>query len=95
MKFIKEYNIIGLAVAFVMGAASNSLVKSLVEDIVMPFISPIFSKVAWQEAVLSLGPIHLRLGAFFGELLHFVILAFVVFLVIKKLIKEDSSDKKK
>lgn len=95
MAFVKEYNIIGLAVAFVMGAASNSLVKSLVDDIVMPFLSPIFSKVAWQEAVLVLGPVHLRWGAFMSELLHFLILALIVFIIIKKLVKRESPTKAK
>lgn len=94
-KFLKEYNIISLAVAFIMGVASNNLVKSIVEDIVMPFINPIFSKVDWQEMILVLGPVQLKIGSFMAELLHFLILALIVFVVIKKIIKDDKIIKRK
>ena len=76
LAFIKEYNVIGLAIAFVMGAASNSLAKSLVEDMVMPFFNPLFSGTGWQEAVLQLGPISLRWGAFFGRAFAFLDFSF-------------------
>jgi large conductance mechanosensitive channel len=46
--FLKEYNVMSLAIGFIIGAASNSLVKSLVEDIIMPIFSPIFTKMAWK-----------------------------------------------
>lgn len=87
LAFIKEYNVVGLAIAFVMGAASNSLAKSLVEDMVMPLFNPLLSGIAWQEAVLQLGPISLRWGAFLSELLHFLILAFVVYIIVRKIVK--------
>ena len=91
--FIKEYNIVGLAMAFVMGAASNSLVRSLVDNIVMPFVNPL-TKGQWQEAIIHLGPIELKWGAFTAELLNFVILAFVVFIIAKKILKEEKVSKK-
>lgn len=87
--FIKEYNIVGLAMAFVMGAASNSLVKSLVDNIIMPFVNPLLAGAAWQTATLKLGPIVLGWGAFLAELLHFLILALIVFVVAKKILKKD------
>lgn len=95
LAFIKEYNVVGLAIAFVMGAASNSLAKSLVEDIVMPFFNPLLSGIAWQEAVLQLGPISLRWGAFLSELLHFLILAFVVYIIVKKIVKKKKENNKR
>lgn len=90
LAFIKEYNVIGLAIAFVMGAASNSLAKSFVDDIVMPLFNPLLSGIAWQEAVLQLGPISLRWGAFLSELLRFLILAFVVYIIVKKIIRQKT-----
>ncbi len=93
-QFLKEYNIVSLSMAFIMGAASNSLVKSLVDDLVMPFINPLIEGGEWQEAILKLGPIEIRYGSFLGELLHFVILALVVFFVAKKILKETQVTKK-
>ena len=40
MDFIKEYKVMGMAVAFIMGIAATSLVQSLVSDIIMPVITP-------------------------------------------------------
>lgn len=92
--FIKEYNIVGLALAFIMGGASNSLVKSLVDNMIMPFVNPLVNGGKWQEAVVGLGPIQLGIGAFLSELLHFLILAWVVFIIAKKILKEEEVKKK-
>ncbi len=92
--FLKEYNIIGLALAFVMGAASNSLVKSLVDNIIMPFVNPLVPTKTWQEAIWHLGPIELKWGAFVAEFLHFFILAVVVFVVGRKILKKEKAGQK-
>lgn len=92
-EFIKEYQIVGLALAFVMGGASQSLVRSLVENIIMPFVQ-IMVPNGWREATLTWGPLMLKWGAFLAEVINFVILALVVFLVAKKLLKEDKVAKK-
>ena len=94
LSFLKEYKIIGLAFAFVMGAASTSLVNSLVKDIIMPVINPLLLNGGWQEATLSIGPVMLRWGAFLAELLNFAILAIVVFIIAKKILKQEVGKKK-
>ena len=93
LEFLKEYKIVGLAMAFIMGAASTALVNSLVKDIILPIFSPILSG-SWQEAHLTLGPIVLRYGSFLAELLNFVILGLVVFFIAKKIFKEEKVEKK-
>ncbi len=85
--FLKEYNVASLAIAFVMGTATTSLVASLVQDIIMPLFSPLFLANSWKTAVLSLGPISLNLGSFLSQLLNFLIIALIVFIVVKKLLK--------
>lgn len=92
-KFLKEYKIISLAIAFVIGAASNSLVKSLVENIIMPLIDPLLGQVSWKEAVLNIGPFSMKYGAFLGDLLHFTIIAFVIFIIVKKIMKLEKPSK--
>jgi large conductance mechanosensitive channel len=92
--FLKEFKVVSLAVAFVLGAASTNLVGAFVKDIFMPIISPLLSNGAWQNATLNFGPIAIAYGAFLAELLNFLILALAVFLVVKKMIKIDEAEKK-
>lgn len=94
MEFLKEYKVIGLAIAFVIGIASKDLINSLVDDIIMPIITPFIPKGAWETATFSLGPIVIKWGAFLGALINFVIIALVVFIVAKKILKEKKVTKK-
>lgn len=92
--FLKEYKVIGLAVAFIIGAAANTLVKSLVDNVIMPIITPFIPGGAWQTATFTLGPIVIGWGAFVGNLIYFVIVAFAVFLIAKMLLHEGKVTKK-
>jgi large conductance mechanosensitive channel len=94
MEFLKEYKVIGLAIAFVMGVASTALIKSFVDNIIMPIIGALIPGGAWKTATFSIGPIVIGWGAFLGELINFVIIAFVVFLVAKMVLKEEKVGKK-
>ncbi len=93
-EFLYEYKVIGLAVAFIMGVAITALVQSLVNNIVMPIITPFIPGGAWQTATFSIGPIVIGWGAFAGALLNFIIITLVVFLIAKKVLKEDKVTKK-
>jgi large conductance mechanosensitive channel len=93
-EFLKEYKVAGLAIAFIIGVAAGALIKSLVNDIIMPLITPFIPGGAWQSATLTLGPIVLRLGSFGGELLNFIVIAFAVFLIAKMLLREEKVSKK-
>lgn len=93
-EFLKEYKIVGLAIAFVMGAAATDLVKSLVNNIIMPIITPLIPNGGWQTAVLKIGPISLAWGPFLSSAINFLILAWVVFMVAKFVLKEEKVTKK-
>lgn len=92
--FLNEYKVLGLAIAFVMGAAIVALVNSLVNDIVMPIITPFISGGAWKTATLKIGPVVLSWGSFVAALINFVIIALVVFMLAKIMLKEDKLGKK-
>lgn len=92
--FLNEYKVMGLAVAFIMGVAATSLVQSLVNNIIMPVITPFIPGGAWETATLTLGPIVLKWGAFVSSFLNFIILAFVVFMMAKVVMKEEKVTKK-
>jgi len=94
MDFLKEYKVVGLAVAFIMATASTSLVKSFVEDIIMPVITPFMPSGGWETAVINIGPIAIKAGSFLAQIINFVILALVVFIIAKKVLKEEKVEKK-
>lgn len=93
-EFLKEYKIIGLSIAFVIGVASTSLIKSLVEDIVMPLITPFIPGGQWQQATFSIGSIVIGWGAFLGSAINFIIIAIVVFIMAKLILREEKVSKK-
>ncbi|MHA2006128.1 MAG: large conductance mechanosensitive channel protein MscL [Promethearchaeota archaeon] len=78
--FLSKYKVMGLAVAFIMGIYLGSLVGSLVDNLVMPIVEFFLPEtIDWEAMVI--GPF--RIGAFIGDLITFVIVAFVIFLLIK------------
>ena len=93
-EFLAEYKVVGLAVAFIMGVAATSLIKSFVDNIIMPLITPFIPGGAWKMATLVLGPIVIGWGAFLGEIINFIVVAFVVFMIAKAILKEDKVVKK-
>ncbi len=92
--FLDEYKVMGLAVAFIIGAALTALVQALVNFIVMPIITPFIPGGAWKEATFNMGPIIISWGAFLAALINFIIIAFVVFLIAKYMFKEEKVGKK-
>ena len=93
-EFINEYKVLPLAIAFIIGVAATALVKSLVDNIIMPIVTPFIPGGAWQTATVSLGPIVLSWGAFLAAIINFVVIAFVVFMIAKYAFKEEKVSKK-
>jgi large conductance mechanosensitive channel len=94
IEFLKNYGIIGLAIAVIIGAAVSKLVASLVGDIIMPIVTFFIPGGNWREATLQLGPIVLKTGSFIGNVLDFLIIALVVYLMAKWILKEENVSKK-
>ena len=78
--FINRGNLIDLAVAFVLGVAFAGVVTALTEGIVTPLIGRIFQVDNLQTYVVA-GDI--EIGRFLAAILNFVVVAFVMFLVVK------------
>lgn len=93
-EFLKEYKVMPLAIAFIMGVAITALVQSLVNDIVMPVVTPFISGGEWETATFAIGPIVLKWGSFLSALINFVIIAFVIFMIAKIVLKEEKVKKK-
>jgi large conductance mechanosensitive channel len=92
-EFLQEYKVIGLAVAFIIAVASTALIQSLVNNVIMPIITPFIPGGGWQTATFHIGPIVIGWGAFLGAVINFVIIAFVVFIIAKKLLKQQKPTK--
>lgn len=96
-KFIMRGNVIDLAVGVIIGGAFQKIVNSLVNDIVMPLISLITGGIDFNNWFVALGEgdfatvadanaagvATLNYGTFIGTALDFLIMAFVIFLIIK------------
>ncbi len=88
MAFLKEYGVIGLAIAVIIGAKANALVTSLVDGVLMPIVTFFIPGGAWRTATLDLGPVHLLLGPMFGAAVDFIIVAALVFWFAKKVMRD-------
>lgn len=93
-KFLLQTNALALAVGVIIGAAVGKVVGSLVADILMPVIGILLPGGAWRELSLVLtrkpdgtAANAITYGAFLGNLVDFVIVGFVVFMITKALLK--------
>ena len=79
MDFISKYKVMGMAVAFILGLYLGALVQALVNDLIMPIVELAIPGVTWET--IEVGPF--RIGHFIGTVITFLIVAFVIFLIVK------------
>ncbi len=108
-KFIMRGNVIDLAVGVIVGGAFQAIVKSLVDDVVMPVISLATKGINFADLFIALdggeyatlaaaqeaGAATLNYGNFISAILNFIIMAFVVFLLVKGINTIADKTKKK
>lgn len=97
--FAMRGNVIDLAVGIIIGAAFTGIVNSLVNDVIMPPIGLLLEGVDFKEMFISLdgteyaslaaaqeaGAATLNYGIFINNIINFLIIAFVIFLVVRQL----------
>jgi len=93
MEFLKKYNAIALAVAFIIGTAATKLVSALVADLIMPVVGLLSPGGDWRAIVVPIGDTKFLVGDFLGALVDFIIIALVVFLMAKYVMKEKDPTK--
>ena len=89
MDFLKKHQVVGLAVAFIMGGAATKLVSAIVADIIMPIIGVLIPGGDWRKITLDAGPVKFLVGDFAGAVIDFVIIALVIFMIVKFAIKDE------
>ena len=81
--FIMRGNVLDLAVAVIIGGAFGKIVSSLVNDMLMPLIGLLMGRVNFSELAWNVGSASVKWGTFVQAIIDFVIVAFVIFLIIK------------
>jgi large conductance mechanosensitive channel len=81
--FIMRGNVLDLAVAVIIGGAFGKIVSSLVNDMLMPLIGLLMGRVNFAELAWNVGAASVKWGAFVQTIIDFVIVAFVIFLLVK------------
>lgn len=84
-EFISRGNVMDMAVGIIIGSAFTAIVTSLVNDIIMPIVSMICAGVNITELSVTVGTAELKYGAFLQAIVNFLIIALVVFTMIKTL----------
>ncbi|MFZ2455821.1 MAG: MscL family protein [Candidatus Altiarchaeia archaeon] len=94
MEFLKKYQVLGLAVAFIIGGAASKLVTAMVNDLIMPLVGLFVPGGDWRTIVFPVGSAKFLVGDFLGAIVDFVIIAAVVFTIVKFIMKEKEPTKK-
>lgn len=82
-EFIARGNVMDLAVGVIVGAAFTAIVNSLVTNLINPLLGIFVGSIDFSNLVLTVGDAHFKYGAFINSVINFLIIAFVVFLIVK------------
>lgn len=90
LAFLKQYGVIGLAIAVIIGGQLNELVKGIVEGLLMPLVTMVLpADVGWREWAWH----DFQFGVVLNALVNFLIVAWLVFWFSKKLLREEAVTK--
>jgi large conductance mechanosensitive channel len=92
--FLKHYGVIGLAIAVIIGGKLNELVTSVVNDLLMPIVFQPALRAAHVDDIRKLSYNGILYGKVIGSAIDFVIVALVVFMIAKKLLREEQVAKR-
>ncbi len=81
--FVLRGNVLDLAVAVIIGGAFGKIVTSLVNDIITPLIGLVMGGVNFSELSITAGAAVIKSGAFVQTIIDFLIIAFVIFVIVK------------
>ncbi len=101
-KFIIKGNAVDMAVGFIFGAAFATVVKSLISHIIMPPVGMALGKVDFANLkyILVIGTetteeVAISYGAFINEVISFIILGFIIFMLVRMMSKLKKTEEKK
>lgn len=95
-EFISKGNVVDLAVGVIIGGSFQNIVTSLTNNIINPLLG-CFTEVDFSEYTLRIGTLNIKYGAFLTDVINFIIMAFIVFLIVKimnKILKKEEAKEK-
>ena len=86
-EFISRGNVMDMAIGIIIGGAFTAIVGSLVDDIIMPIIGMIIGGIDFASIAVTVGDAQLLIGKFIMAIINFVLIALVLFCIIKAMNK--------
>ena len=97
MKEFKQFalkgNVMDMAVGVIIGGAFSAIITALIENIINPIIGLLF-QTDFSEVVIPMGPVNLGIGAFISAVINFILLALVLFFMVKAINKAKAINEK-
>lgn len=81
--FIARGNVMDMAVGVIIGGAFSNITTSLINDIVMPLLGILTGSISFTDLSVQIGPAVVTYGNFIQAVLNFLVMAFVVFCLVK------------
>ena len=82
-EFASRGNVMDMAVGVIIGGAFKAIVDSLVKDVVMPFIGIFVDTSSFADVVIHAGGADIMIGNFIAAVINFLMVAFIIFCMIK------------
>ena len=91
-EFISRGNVLDMAIGIIMGSAFTAIVTSVVDDLLMPLIAGLTAGVNYEDLVINVAGASLKVGNLINAIISFIIIAFVLFLIVKSINKLHKKD---
>jgi len=87
--FLLKANVVGLALAVIVGGAAGALVTAMTNDFIMPIIGAVIPGGEWRKFTVDIGSMKFGVGDFVGVFLNFAIISFVAWQIGKIFVKPE------
>ena len=94
-EFISRGNVMDMAVGIIIGGAFTAIVGSLVADIIGPIIGMIMGGINFSELAVTVGSAQLTYGNFIQAIINFLLVAWVLFMIVKAMNKMKRKEEEK
>jgi large conductance mechanosensitive channel len=87
--FLKEYRIIAISVAFIVGIAALNFIQSIVNDILLPLLRPFISSesVTWENLVIPIGSANIRIGSFLSAFFSLLLIVILLYIFVDRILR--------
>ena len=94
-EFISRGNVMDMAVGIIIGGAFTAIVGSLVADIITPIIGMLMGGINFGELAVTVGSAQLTYGNFIQAIINFLLVAWVLFMIVKAMNKMKRKEEEK